>query len=147
MDRRKACLGLALGAAALPANAQDKPRARHRRINPFEPSYDNAHEVSGATRWLFVSGQIPADALGKVPADFKDQARLTWRNVEQQLKDADMTMEDLVKVTIFLSDRKYIPDNGLVRREMKLRLPAMTIIIATIYREDWLLEIEAIAAA
>jgi len=58
-----------------------------------------------------------------------------------------MTMADLVKVTIFLSDRKHIAENGEVRQELRLRLPAMTIIICTIYREDWLLEIEAIAAA
>lgn len=147
MDRRSACMGLVLGASATGARAGDKPRARHRRINPWEPSYDSAHEVSGVTRFLFISGMIPADKDGKVPPTFKEQARLTWQNVEQQLKDADMTMADLVKVTIFLSDRKYIPENGEVRRELKLRLPAMTIIVCTIYREDWLLEIEGIAAA
>lgn len=52
------------------------------------------------------------------------------------------------KVTTFLSDRKYRRENYEVRTEvLGERLPALTIIIAGIYEEKWLLEIEAIAAA
>ena len=140
-------MGLAFAAAAGSAGAQAQPAAKHRRINPFEPAYDNAHEVSGFSRLLFVSGQVPLDEKSKVPEGFKAQAKQTWANVEAQLKAAGMTMADLVKVTIFLSDRKYTRENSEVRKELGLRLPAMTIVITGIYYEEWLLEIEAIAAA
>jgi enamine deaminase RidA (YjgF/YER057c/UK114 family) len=58
-----------------------------------------------------------------------------------------MALSDLVKVTVFLSDRQYRAANAAVRKEvLGTHTPALTIIITGIYDEEWLLEIEAIAA-
>ena len=131
-------------AATTPAAAP----ARHRALNPSTVSYCQAHEVSGHARLLFISGQVPADADGQVPADFKAQCRLAWANVRAQLKAADMTLDDLVKVTVFLADRRHRQANYEVRHEiLGARSPALTIIITGIYDQAWLLEIEAVAAA
>lgn len=47
-----------------------------------------------------------------------------------------------------LSDRQYRAANAAVRKEvLGAHTPALTIIITGIYDEEWLLEIEAIAAA
>jgi 2-iminobutanoate/2-iminopropanoate deaminase len=133
----------AAGGAADPA-----PRARHRPHSPTTLSYCQAHEVSGASRLLFISGQVPADAAGQVPGDFQAQCRLAWANVVAQLDAAGMTLDDLVKVTVFLSDRRYRQENYEVRNQLLgARLPALTIIITGIYDPAWLLEIEAVAAA
>ena len=78
--------------------------------------YPQAVEVVGAKRLLFVSGQIPVRADGTLPKEFKDQARLAWANVEAQLRAAGMSLDNLVKVTIFLSDRAYNLENREVRR-------------------------------
>jgi enamine deaminase RidA (YjgF/YER057c/UK114 family) len=97
---------------------------------------------------LFVSGQIPAGIDGSVPESFEDQARLVWKNIIAQLEAADMTLDNLVKVTYFLSDRKYIPEYRRVRQEvLGDRRVGLTTIITGIFDEKWLLEIEAIAAA
>ncbi|MGJ4926650.1 RidA family protein [Bradyrhizobium sp. HKCCYLS2038] len=110
--------------------------------------YSQVCEVSHPTRWAFVSGQIPQDADGAVPGDFTSQARLVWRNVEAQLRAADMTLGNIVKVTTYLSDRKYSVENRDVRNEVLGDLaPALTVIIAEIFDSAWLLEIEAVAAA
>lgn len=110
--------------------------------------YGQAVEITGAARWLHVSGQIPVDSAGRVPADFRSQARLAWANLEAQLRAAGMSLDHLVKVTIFLSDRRYIDDYRAVRLEvLGTRSPALTCIITGIFDEAWLLEIEAIAAA
>lgn len=83
-----------------------------------------------------------------MPADYRGQYRLAWANVEAQLKAAGMSFDNLVKVTIFLSDRRLIAQSVGLRQEiLGDRSPALTIIIAGIYDEAWLLEIEAIAAA
>ena len=120
----------------------------HRPVNPTEMSYAQAHEVTNASRLLFISGQVPADNDDHVPTDFKSQCRLVWANVEAQLKAAGMTLDNLVKVTTFLSDRRYRQENYEVRMEvLGGRSPALTVIITGIYDEAWLLEIEAIAAA
>jgi enamine deaminase RidA (YjgF/YER057c/UK114 family) len=77
-----------------------------------------------------------------------DQARLAWRNLEAQLEAAEMSFDNLVKVTIFLSDRRYAVENRQVRQEMLgSRSPALTVIITGIFDEAWLLEIEAVAAS
>jgi 2-iminobutanoate/2-iminopropanoate deaminase len=126
-------------------------RAETMTIRPIEPmplSYAQAVEVAGASRLLFVSGQVPADRNGVVPASFDDQARLVWANVRDRLEQAGMSFDNLVKVTIFLSDRAHRAGNSAVRHEVHgARTPAITVIITGIYSEEWLLEIEAVAAA
>ena len=111
-------------------------------------TYSQAIEVQNATRTLYVSGQIPVAVDGAVPGDFTSQARLAWQNVVAQLHAADMTLDNLIKVTIFLSDRRYIPEYRQVRSEfLGDRRPALTCIITGIFDTAWLLEIEAIACA
>ena len=110
--------------------------------------YAQAMEVTGAARLLYISGQIPAAMDGYIPESFEDQARLAWQNVFAQLRAADMTLDNLVKVTIYLSDRQYIDDYRRVRNEMlEGRQIGLTTIITGIFDETWLLEIEAVAAA
>ena len=111
-------------------------------------TYSQAIEVRNATRTLYVSGQIPVAVDGTVPTAFADQARVAWQNVVAQLHAADMTLDNLVKVTIFLSDRRYIPEYRQVRSEfLGERRPALTCIITGILATAWLLEIEAVACA
>ncbi len=110
--------------------------------------YAQAVEVSGAARTLYVSGQIPVDAKGNCPVGFAEQVRLAWANVLAQLAAAGMGVENLVKVTIFLSDRRYALENRQVRQEvLGSHRPALTVIITGIFDEAWLLEIEAVAVA
>lgn len=110
--------------------------------------YAQAMEVAGASRLLFISGQVPARPDGTVPAEFREQARVVWANVEAQLRAAGMTLDNLVKVTIFLSDRAYAMPNREVRQEvLGEREVALTAIITDIFDAAWLLEIEAVAAA
>ena len=121
-------------------NAPDAP--------PAAGGYAQAVEVTGAQRLLFVSGQIPVDREGVTPRDFTSQARLAWANVEAQLRAAGMSLDNLVKVTTFRADRAYAMENREVRSEVLAgRAPALTVIITGIFDPDWLIEIEAVAAA
>ena len=115
---------------------------------PAEGAYAQAAEVAGATRWLYLSGQIPVAPDGSLAADFTGQCEQVWDNVETQLKAAGMTLDNLVKVTIFLSSRAHNLENREIRREvLGDRQVALTVIITGIFDPAWLLEIEAIAAA
>lgn len=85
---------------------------------------------------------------GQVPESFRAQAELTWRSAQAQLKAAGMGLENIVKHTTFLSDRRYRQLNSEVRRAVLGETDAaLTVIITGIYDEAWLLEIEVIAAA
>lgn len=122
-----------------PINASAAPKAAG--------GYSQAMEITGTNRLVFVSGQIPVAADGSVPERFEDQARLVWGNVELQLRAAGMGLENLVKVTTFLSDRRYRDANRAIRQEVLGDLsPALTVIICDIFDDAWLLEIEAVAA-
>ena len=123
-----------------PINAPDAPQP--------VGGYAQSMEVTGASRLLFISGQIPADREGQVPEYFESQARLCWKNVIAQLNAAGMTLDNLVQVRIFLSDRKYTADYRKVRIEvLEGRQVGLTTIITGIFDEKWLIEIEAVAAA
>lgn len=110
--------------------------------------YSQALDVRGAQRLLFISGQIPADAQGAVPPDFRAQAQLAWANVLAQLQAAELSVAHLVKVTTFLASREHTLANREVRQQvLGTHAPALTVIITGIFDERWLIEIEAIAAA
>jgi 2-iminobutanoate/2-iminopropanoate deaminase len=151
MKRRRFCqLPVIPAVLDIAACAPLSTKARPMPIQPIHPtglSYAQASLVTGARRLLFVSGQVPAGPDGTVPAAYPDQYRLAWRNVEAQLQAAGMGFDNLVKVTIFLSDRALIAQSGGLRQEiLGDRSPALTIVIAGIYDSAWLLEIEAVAA-
>ena len=110
--------------------------------------YSQAFESIGATRRLYISGQIPIGHDGNMPKNFSEQAQLVWANVIAQLHAAEMKVENLVKVTIFLSDRKYADENKSARHSaLQNHCPALTVIITGIFDQSWLLEVEAIAEA
>lgn len=111
-----------------------------------EGGYAQAMRIERASM-LFISGQIPVDSQGRTPSDFPAQARLVWANLRAQLAAGGMDFDDLVKVTIFLSDRRYAQDNRKAREEaLGGRRVALTVIIVGIFDPGWLLEIEAVAA-
>lgn len=123
-----------------PLNAPDAPYPAG--------GYAQAFEVAGATRWLFISGQVPVDGDGRLPDGFEAQCRQAWANVAAQLRAADMTLDNLVKVTTILADRADGVTNRAVRTAvLGARQPALTVIVAGIFDADWLVEIEAVAAA
>jgi 2-iminobutanoate/2-iminopropanoate deaminase len=121
------------------------------KMTPIEGNKANAFaeacEISDFSRLLFIGGQVPQQG-SYIPPDYASQYRLAWANVERQLKAAGMTFDNLVKATIFLSDRRLIAQSaGLRHSVLGDRTPAITIVLTGIYDERWLLEIEAIAAA
>ncbi|WP_372706439.1 RidA family protein [Brevundimonas sp.] len=115
---------------------------------PVQGSYPQAVEVTGAIRWLYLSGQIPVGPDGALAADFRSQCEQVWTNLETQLTAAGMTLDNLVKVTTFLSDRQHALENREVRvARLAGRQPALTVIVTGIFDAAWLVEIEAVAAA
>ncbi|MFC3675767.1 RidA family protein [Ferrovibrio xuzhouensis] len=108
--------------------------------------YTHGCEIAEGRRILFISGQIPETADGSVAADLEGQAHQVWRNIAAVLAAAGMSLDNLVKVTTFLTDRGQVPANRKVRNEvLGDRKVALTVMVATTLEAKWLLEIEAIA--
>ncbi len=114
---------------------------------PASP-YTQAVEVSGVSRTLYLSGQIPADANGTVPDDVEAQIRLAWANVVAQLNAAGMSLDHLIKVTTIMPDIANLPASRKIRGEvLGDRRPGSTLIIGGLANPAWKIEIEAIACA
>lgn len=73
--------------------------------------YSQSVELSEFNRLLFISGQVPATKEGEVPSSFEQQAALVWENLIHQLEAADMTLKNLVKVTIGEITRQQKPSS------------------------------------
>jgi enamine deaminase RidA (YjgF/YER057c/UK114 family) len=109
--------------------------------------YSHAAVVPAGTELLFIAGQVPEDLDGSVPDAFADQARLAWRNVERCLSAGGFTLDHLVKVSMYIRDRRYRIDNRAVRQDvLGDRRPVLTVLVTDHWDERWLIEIEAIAA-
>jgi enamine deaminase RidA (YjgF/YER057c/UK114 family) len=118
------------------------------KVAPPGGRYTHAIEVSANARWLHISGQVGTAPDGTVPRDFAAQVENCWRNLLAILADAGMGIEDLVKVTIFLTRHEHVA----AYREARDRIigdarPASTLVVITsLVHPDWLCEIEGVAA-
>lgn len=109
-------------------------------------AYTQALEVTGTTRRLYISGQPPVRPDGSVPGSFKEQAEAVWHNILAQLHAAGMSAEHLVKATTYLADRSHTTENRDVRQQMLgSHRFALTVVLAGMFDDGWLLEIDAIA--
>ncbi len=111
--------------------------------------YSLGVEAPAAAHWLYVSGQVGVEPDGAFANGPEAQMEAAWRNVLAILESAGMGPGDLVKVNAYLTRAE---DTGLYR-EVRNRMlagaePASTlIVISALAHPDWLVEIEAVAAA
>lgn len=111
-------------------------------------NYSLGLEFPAPSRNLYISGQILEALDGTVPPAFEDQCNLVWDHIFAILRSAQMEVENIVKVTTFLTDRDLAEANGRIRRErLGAHAPALTVVVAQTLDPRWLLEIEVIAAA
>ncbi|MDI5924529.1 RidA family protein [Rhizobium leguminosarum] len=117
-------------------------------VYPASPDYIHALEVRHPSRLLFVSGTMGLDQEGMAAADLEGQLELIWSNLGAILASADMTVDNIVRLTSYLSNGAFMEANQDARlRALGGRAVPTTAIIVETLRDDWLVEIEIIAAA
>jgi len=118
-------------------------------ISPPSSAYSHGVVATGATRLMHLSGQVGLKPDGTLAGDTEAQMEECWTRLFAILAEAGMTKQNIVKVTVFLTE----PDSvGLYRevrdRRMEGRETASTLlIVAGLAHPDWTVEIEAVAAA
>jgi 2-iminobutanoate/2-iminopropanoate deaminase len=107
--------------------------------------YSQAVAASGEL--VFISGQPGiSPVIKEVPSDFEGQARNAFANLANVLAAAELTMADVVKTTVYLTDAsqfevlnalfgEYFPNDPPTRATPIVRLP-----------KGLMISIEAIAA-
>lgn len=98
---------------------------------------------------IFVSGQVARNGAGETvgPGDIRVQTRQVLENVKAVLEAAGATMDDIVKVTVFVIDVTQLAAIHEVRAEyFKRDYPASTLVeVNSLVSPDLMIEIEAIA--
>ena len=121
----------------------------HNPSNLFAaPTYSHGIEVPPNARWLYVSGQVGAGADGKPRDGVEAQTDQAWRNLKAVLAAAGMGMEDVVKITTYLTDENSVAGYRKGRAQhLGDHRPASTLVIVKRLAEPaWLVEVEAVAA-
>jgi 2-iminobutanoate/2-iminopropanoate deaminase len=110
--------------------------------------YSHGVELGAGARIVYVAGQVGTAPDGSITKDIRGQATQAWKNIENVLAAAGMEMKDIVKVTAFLTRKEDIAGYREVRgRALGELKPASTLlVIAGLAREDFLVEVECVAA-
>ncbi len=106
--------------------------------------YSQAIEANGM---VFVSGQLPIDATtGEMPEGIEAQARQSLTNMRSILEEAGLTMDNVVKTTVFLQDMSLFAGmNGVYATFFEGAFPARSAFAVKALPKDALVEIECIA--
>lgn len=130
----------------------------HKRIRPFNtrdtyPEQDLDNDLCQAVvagNLVFLRGQVGQDletseSVGA--GDAAAQAERAMANVKQLLDEAGARLEDICKITIYLTDVRYREAvYPIIGRWLKGVFPASTgLVVEALARPEWVVEIDVIA--
>ena len=102
-----------------------------------------------AGNMVFVSGQVARNSRGETVGvgDIEAQTRQTLENVKAVLAEGGATLDDVVKVTVFVTDvGDYVAIHKVRGEYFKSPYPASTMVeVSALVNPDLKIEIEAIA--
>lgn len=108
--------------------------------------YSQAIEVNG---FVYASGQLPIDpATGAFPeGGVQEQTRQSLLNVKAILKEAGLTLANVVKTTVYLADMgDFAAMNEIYSQFFSQPFPARSAVAVKALPKGALVEVEVIAA-
>jgi 2-iminobutanoate/2-iminopropanoate deaminase len=111
--------------------------------------FSHVGEIGPNAKLFHLAGQTGTAPDGRIGKDIAEQAELVYQNIGTVLEQCGLDFSNLVKITVFLIN----PDDADVWRQTQKRhfgdvVPASTLLyISRLARPEFLLEVEAIAAA
>jgi len=132
---------------------------KHTRIRPFntkdtypEQNLDNdlCQAVVAKGRTVFLRGQIGQNldtSESVCIGDAKGQAEQAMHNIQMLLQEAGGELEDICKITIYITDPRYREEvYRVVGKWLEGVFPVSTgIVVSALARPEWLVEIDATA--
>ena len=109
-------------------------------IGPYSQAIDTGS-------FVFISGQIPVNpATGEIPEGIEAQAAQSMANIKAILTEAGLTMDNVVKTTVFLADMGLFADmNKVYAENFTAPFPARSAVAVKELPKQVLVEIEVIA--
>lgn len=115
---------------------------------PLKPYYSNAVR-SDAGPLLWISGQVALDAAGNLvgEGDLRAQAVQVLENITAILADSGAAMEDIVKVTVYVTDIRAFNDIADIRERYFPKDGPSSVIceVSALAWPEFMIEIEAVA--
>lgn len=110
-------------------------------IGPYSQAID-----TGA--FVFASGQIPINpATGSIPEGIEAQTRQALANVKAILAEAGLTVDNVVKTTVFLADMNdFAAMNAVYAEVFTAPFPARSAVAVRELPKQVLVEVEVLAA-
>ena len=116
----------------------------------YHHSSNVAHgvEVPAGARLLFTNGQVGTRPDGSTPEATADQAEVIFGRLTAVLEQANMTLGDIVRFTVYLTDQVEVKNFVEVRDGlMGDHKPGATLLVVRgLARPELKIEIEAVAA-
>ena len=111
--------------------------------------YTHAIEVRNPERWLVISGQVGIAPDGTIPETGGGQITQALANLRAVLEANDMTVINIVKTTVFLTDRSLLGAYRAARTALLgEHAPASTLLfVAGLADPRFVVEVEAEAVA
>lgn len=111
--------------------------------------YNHCVRVSGTGTTLYLAGQLARDADGRTVGvgDIRAQTEQVILNMRKILRAEGGDLQNLVKVTVFVTDMRHFDAISEVRRRyFAADLPASTIVeVSKLAQPDLMIEIEGVA--
>lgn len=119
-----------------------------RSIKPPFARYSHGVEIAAGKRLVLCSGQLGIGPDDQVPEDAGGQTELCFRNIAAILSEAGLTLNDIVRINAFVTDRAHLQAYMDVRNRLfSDPAPASTLMIVSGFaRPEFKVEIEVIAA-
>lgn len=96
--------------------------------------------------WVFVAGTVGTFDDGTLPSTVEEQTVQTLENIASHLKEAGITLGDVVSTTIYLTRRdQYKAMNDAYVRYFDAPYPARATVVCDLVHEEHLVEISAVA--
>jgi enamine deaminase RidA (YjgF/YER057c/UK114 family) len=110
--------------------------------------FTHAVEVTGASRTVYISGQVGSAMDGSIPEDATEQGRLVWKNLQAQLRAVGMSVDNIVKMVTIITSLDHLAASRVARGEaLGDRKPASTLIVGGLVNPAFKIEIEVVAVA
>jgi len=118
-------------------------------VHPPLGAYSHTIEVPPDARWLVISGQVGIDREGQVAGGIESQSEQCLRNVIACLSAHGMDKQDLVKITTYITDSRFVAPFRDARRRVfgdDCTPTSTLVIIDALANPELLVEVEAWAA-
>jgi enamine deaminase RidA (YjgF/YER057c/UK114 family) len=118
------------------------------RICAHSNNAAHATQVPPNARILFCNGQVGARLDGTVPEDRLEQIEVIFERIRTILAASEMTFEDVVKFTVYVTDKSILDDYFCIRARIMgdHNPPATLLVVKKFPRSGVEVEIETVAA-